>query len=241
MNSEYNVSPNWDKPKEPPRKLNKAEKKYRETLKKDSKGVNRDFLQSAGTLTQYLHERLNLATQNKWEYTEANKALLNSLRAYMLGNEYELLKTAYDLTETKGGKSINRLSVDKGILVAGRYGVGKTTILRVVAKALGFKQTTAMRVIEDYNGAGSLRKYELGDWFIDDLGREREHTYAKRGELKLLADLLEQRYFNQRGKTIVSTNLSLSEISDQYGPRLESRLHEMFNIYALGGEDYRKK
>ena len=114
--------------------------------------------------------------------------------------------------------------------------------MRVVAKALGFKQTTCINVISEYNGARSLRKYELGDWYFDDLGREREPQFSKKGELKLLSDLLEQRYFNRRGRTIVTTNLTLEDIGELYGERMRSRCFEMFNLYALGspgGVDYR--
>lgn len=232
------VSDRWNEERVP-RPISDAEKAYKARLKQEP--AEPGHLTNPTALALWMDAELRKA-EPAWTYNEANKALLSSLKWWVLGNQYELTKSAYDLSAVKGGRSLNKLNTQKGVLIYGKYGVGKTTIMRVVAKALGFKQTTCINVIADYNGARSLRKYELGDWYFDDLGREREPQFSKKGELKLLSDLLEQRYFNRRGRTIVSTNLTLEDIGELYGERMRSRCFEMFNLYALGspgGVDYR--
>ena len=231
------VSDRWER-KEPPRKITDAEKEYRKKLKEARKPQKKPQLnveQVKRLLVQHIQEHCP-----EFKYVPANQKLLHSL-SYYAARDHRYCQTNYDLGSEGGGKSISKLKLNKGILLMGRYGVGKTTILRSVAKVIGAKQTTAMAISDTYNDVNSLKRYELGDWYIDDLGREREPRFAKKGDPKIMSDLLEKRYFNGRGITLVSTNLSIEDIAELYGPRVESRLWEMFNIYALGGVDYRKE
>ena len=235
-NGEFDVSPNWDRHKTPPRKISDAEKEYRKTLKEKPTEPSRLSVTEA---------KKRLAAEIKrdcphYEFNRQNKSLLNSL-AYYIAQDHRYPHTDYDLTKEALGKSVNRLRLDRGVLIFGRYGVGKSTICRAMSRIIKAKQSTAMKVVDDYNDRGQLRKYETGNWYFDDFGREREPQYARKGDPKIMSDLLETRYFLKRGVTIITTNLSIEEIQEQYGNRVESRLWEQFNMYALGGLDYRKQ
>lgn len=171
-----------------------------------------------------------------WDMTDDHKILLKSLAWYIVGSERDYLQTTFR------GRDIwtdSRLSIRKGILFVGPVGTGKTTIMRQVCRMLGAKFTTARKILEHKDDAGNFRKYETGEWCIDDLGAERESVYAKSGQTKELSGLLEQRHSNNQGRTFISTNMDRDELGEMYGERVKSRLPEMFNIYHIGGVDRR--
>lgn len=226
----YRVSPNWDR-KDPPREQSQKELAY---------WAGRKEYPTCDLLTHPKHLRLHVdrvlnQKVEGWTYTEQNKALLNSLAWFTLGNQYELTKSQYKI-EGKGA-SFGNLKVEKGVLIFGGYGTGKTTIARVFAKVWGFKQASCINVIQEHP---NWKKYEMGEWYFDDLGAEMEPMYAKRSNLKAISALLEQRYYNGQ-RTMITTNLTPKEIGEQYGERMEDRIHEMFNIYSLLGESHRRK
>lgn len=224
------VSPNWDRKKTPPREINEAEEAYRKRLK-ETPVDNRP--QTRNEMARYVGAKLKDSCP-EWEYNPQNTALLQSLTWWALGNSYELAKSAYS---TGQGASLNTLDANKGVLICGGYGTGKTTIARVFARLMKYKQTTCIKVIQEHP---NWRKYEIGEWYFDDLGAEMEPTYAKRSNLKAISALLEQRYYNG-SKTIITTNLTPDEIGEQYGERMQDRIYEQFNIYSLLGGSHRRK
>lgn len=181
-------------------------------------------------------ERMLEDAEPDWDTTDDHKILLKSLSYYILGSEKDYIQTTFR------GRDIytqSRLSVRKGLLFVGSVGTGKTTIMRVVCKMLGAKFTTARKIIEHKEESGTFRKFEVGEWCIDDLGAERESVYAKSGQTKELSGLLEQRHAHNHGRTFISTNMDVDQIGEAYGMRVKSRLPEMFNIYHIGGVDRR--
>jgi len=238
IHSGNTVSDRWDQRKSPPRKISDAEREYRKQLKEVRKPKVKKQI-NVSEAKRMLADHIQRACP-EFKYVPANQKLLNSL-AYYAAQDHNFCQTGYDLSESAEGRSINKLSLKKGILILGRYGVGKTTIMRALARVIGAKQTTAMHIVDAYNDANSLKRFELGSWYFDDVGRERSARFAKKTDAPIMSDLIEKRYFNQSGITLLTTNLSIEEISDVYGPRVESRLWEMFNMYALGGVDYRKE
>lgn len=69
---------------------------------------------------------------------------------------------------------------------------------------------------------------------IDDLGTEVPNTFT----VSAFFDLINTRLLNEKS-TIISTNLTLSEISDIYSERVYSRLVEKYNFYHLFAFDGR--
>lgn len=73
---------------------------------------------------------------------------------------------------------------------------------------------------------------------IDDLGEEAKEAVSYGNVLTPIIDLIEHRY-SRRLFTIVTTNLSPSEIYDKYGARIASRLSEMMLVLNFTHRDHR--
>jgi len=136
----------------------------------------------------------------------------------------------------------NEPSLKKGILLIGNTGSGKTTILDIF-KALkwqGFRKFSTYDVVEDFEKSGEkgIVTYFNGNIFFDDLGTENEAMYYGKRE-NVGTRLIEKRYnsYIRDGlKTHVTTNLSINDLVDKYGFRIEGRIYEMFNIIKLGSK-----
>lgn len=75
---------------------------------------------------------------------------------------------------------------------------------------------------------------------VDDLGTEQRILKRYGNEILPLTDLLLYRY-EQMLPTVITTNLSQSQIAEQYGPRISDRLKEMCEILVFSqGESYRR-
>lgn len=79
------------------------------------------------------------------------------------------------------------------------------------------------------------KKYEFFSFLVlDDVGTERQTEYS----LDIISTLLYCRY-DQTKKTLLTSNLELSELSKLLGERIASRLVDSGPILQLKGEDYR--
>jgi hypothetical protein len=176
-----------------------------------------------------------------FDITEENKPVINTLFYYFTKHP--------NFYKTKIVK--NEPSLDKGILLIGNTGSGKTTILDIF-KALkwqGFRKFSTYDIVEDFEKEGEkgITTYFKGNIFFDDLGAEElAHFYGKRENVG--TRLLEKRYnsYIREGlKTHVTTNCTLPKLVEKYGFRVEGRIYEMFNIIYLGNKansiDYRIK
>ena len=142
-----------------------------------------------------------------------------------------------------------RRSFKKGLLLTGTYGLGKTTIMRAIRECLdpsikfGFNSCVKVVNIFDTEGRDVIRRFSnYKDFYFDDFGAE--DMGSNYGKENVMEKILEERYLSyqkQGVKTHLSTNLSFAEIEAKYGQRVGSRIHEMFNVIAFKGDDYRKK
>jgi DNA replication protein DnaC len=162
------------------------------------------------------------------------------------------------MAEEAGMKNI---SLSKGILLAGNFGVGKTWLMTLFAKNI--RQVYHMhntKQIADYfevDGEEAMRTYvnkvknavNDGARFyqpysgicLDDIGTEDVKTnYGNKKNV--IGDLIEKRYAAQNCGVFLhgTTNLSGQELKDFYGGRVTSRMREIFNFIELPGEDRRK-
>lgn len=143
---------------------------------------------------------------------------------------------------------------DKGLILMGATGVGKTVYLKSLSLFMGYAQQFKFKI---YTGFEMERIYQAEgeDLFslesaikskmfaIDDIGEE--HSTIKRygTEINVGVDALTQRhqlYTNKGYLTFATTNLNAEMIGKKYGKRIESRVHEMFNFIGVKGEDLRK-
>jgi DNA replication protein DnaC len=148
-------------------------------------------------------------------------------------------------------------SLEKGIMLYGGVGVGKTHLLNLFRNNQKYSyQVVSCQDVEgiyakngpDANqqtGEQGLRRYfglvslqatnqygqnTLGFMF-DDLGQEIQNTKYYGTERNVMQEVLSQRYKNKLfTSTHVTTNLTAEEIKTAYGARVSDRMREMFNI-----------
>lgn len=162
-----------------------------------------------------------------------------------------------DLAKKMG---IKNPSLEKGILLAGNPGVGKTYLMNVFsqnprqnfivrnAKLISDKyEKDGVEMIEEYYkakrdetiGAGFVQN--LAGLCIDDCGTEDPKCYMG-NKRNVIGDIIECRYASQSMGQLfhMTTNLTAAQISEYYGPRIASRLRETINVIELGGPDRRQ-
>ncbi|WP_233898147.1 P-loop NTPase family protein [Tenacibaculum piscium] len=179
----------------------------------------------------------------KFVINAENKKIVATIFRYFAGsehfNEFGLIKNNPDL--------------NKGLLISGNIGVGKTLLMEIfqktgiqIYKKYGIKRTLFTRGISCGNFVSdfmnstkistdfNLKSYEKGTLFIDDLGVE---TLAF-NQYELLEKVLFERYRNE-AKSFITTNLTMLEILERYGVRVADRLPEMCNIINWRGTSFR--
>jgi DNA replication protein DnaC len=139
------------------------------------------------------------------------------------------------------------------LLLLGNTGVGKTFLANCIAKELldrGFTviYLTAFRlfdILEKYKfGKEEESSYLASNQFdyildcdlliIDDLGTEMNNTFTN-SQLYLI---INERLLRQKS-TVISTNLSLTNINTNYGERIFSRIISNYSAHRIIGEDIR--
>lgn len=195
----------------------------------------------------FLHA-FNYYSGGKYVIDSQNKELTELVFKYFL-NDDDFLKS--DLIKSEP-------SLDKGLLIFGDYGTGKTFLFETIHKIgrelitkkgyknLWFNAIAAGSFNELYmnevtkkqkNQATTfdLKTYYKGQLYIDDLG----HETTAFNRFEVFEQVLFERYRN-RSRTFVTTNLKPSEIGNRYGARIGDRLPEMFNIISFKGDSRRK-
>jgi DNA replication protein DnaC len=143
---------------------------------------------------------------------------------------------------------------DKGLILMGATGVGKTVYLKSLSLFMGYAQKFKFKIYTGFEmeriyqseseGLFSLESAMKSSMFaIDDIGEE--HSIIKRygTEINVGVDALTQRhqlYTNKGYLTFATTNLNAEMIGKKYGKRIESRIYEMFNFIGVKGQDLRK-
>lgn len=163
-------------------------------------------------------------------------------------------------------KEFSKPSFDKGLLIIGNFGNGKTSTMKAfesVFRAIkggkgvefsGYSTKQVVRMFENCKGdkADILRqefdqKMLCGIRYFDDLKSER--IASNFGKVNVFEEIIEERY-NLKSKTYVTCNFhkdfpndlgaALDEFEDKYGGRVYDRLFEMFNIIEFEGKSFRE-
>lgn len=142
------------------------------------------------------------------------------------------------------------LSLNKGLMLYGAIGCGKTEMMRVFSKNTfrPFVVNPVRKITDAYadkkGGIQALNEYSsllevyphtnLGISFcgrcFDDLGTE-ENRKNFGNEINVMQDVLYKIYDERLGGNFhLTTNLTTKEISEYYGERIRSRMREMFNV-----------
>lgn len=153
--------------------------------------------------------------------------------------------------------------LQKGLWICGNFGSGKTQLMRAF-KELNQKMgiTVGFQTCGDMNKR-YMQKDEMTQerqgmigihTFIspvdkiarifDDLGEEEPYVVDFGNRFSIMAHILNERYKHNK-TTHITTNLTMKQVLERYGGRIESRIAETFNIIKLGSKatspDYRKQ
>ncbi len=197
----------------------------------------------------------------------------NGKRGLVLDEETEKcveLICQYICREHRFEDSEHLFSFNKGILLMGNFGSGKTQIMRsyriTVNTIHGNSQKVGITSCESLNkaflkkdeytnqreGFAALEKYcslpfTGKELIFDDLGSEETTIMDYGNKICVMAHVLSERYnlHNKGMITHLTTNENSKDIESKYGGRITSRIFEMFNVIKLGAKidsvDYRKR
>ena len=141
------------------------------------------------------------------------------------------------------------LNPNKGILLTGPIGAGKSTLISLMRFYEPANVRFSIKACRDVSfefiqqgyetihkySRNSFRNHEPQTWCFDDLGTENNLKYFG-NECNVMAEILLSRYdlfISRKLITHLTTNLSASEIEEQYGNRVRSRLREMMNLISF--------
>ncbi len=143
----------------------------------------------------------------------------------------------------------------KWLLIIGTVGTGKTTLANAVCDVLNainkatqygmwadvVKKISAINLsqmareestrLQDYKKALRL--------FIDDLGTETDNVKVYGNTISPITETILERYDNTNLTTIITSNLNLEQIKQNYGERIADRLQEMCNKIVITTKSFR--
>lgn len=177
--------------------------------------------------------------RNKFEIDQSNLGIIENLYKYVI----------YD--------SDCAWNLDKGILLIGSYGTGKSILLKAYVNILQrfadsdlgqsmktkvFKFDSAQNIfneILEYSGGKLPLRLINSGLCIDELGRETKKAINYGTETTPVIDLLLERY-SKGLPTFGTSNFSLQGLTDEYGQVIGDRLRSMFNFVEMIGKSRRK-
>ncbi|MDI1318102.1 hypothetical protein [Flavobacterium sp.] len=149
-------------------------------------------------------------------------------------------------------------SLDKGLLIVGGFGVGKTTIFRTIVSlikklSLNFdgcpvRMHNTADIVEEFESSlnnfksETITKYSKSFRIFDDVKNER--VASNFGKVDLFKEILYQRCESKNFRTLILCNYdsdypndmsSAIESFDRYGDRNYDRLFEAFNFIEFKG------
>jgi energy-coupling factor transporter ATP-binding protein EcfA2 len=142
-----------------------------------------------------------------------------------------------------------QIKLDKGILLSGPIGCGKTSIMQLLKPFSNhytdYKIKTCREISFEFakHGYEALNPYthksnnqiRLPGFCFDDLGAEQQIKHFG-NDCNVMAEILITRYehyIENKSITHITTNLSATEIEKLYGNRLRSRMRNMFNVISF--------
>lgn len=201
---------------------------------------------------------INYKELNGKDFIE-NEDTISNIKAVML---YFLKDEEFFKCENLS--KISNPDFNKGLLILGNFGNGKTSTLKTIEKTLknikgyNFRTFNANEVVKmfesisidnytiDLSRKDFDRKMYTGDICFDDVLTEREAYNF--GKFNLFKEILEMRC-PPKYKTYLTINFdsnypndihkALDQFAVKYGDRVYDRIFEMFNIIVFNGKSFR--
>lgn len=212
-----------------------------------------------------LHLTDTYTIQNNTKHYQFNKCLtfIEQQGKIRYGQSFKIYKedkpTIYKLLiyAIKDKENASKLGLDlnKGILLSGKIGCGKTSLMHLVKPFMkhDYKIKTCREISFEFakNGYEALQPYtqkssqqqRLTGYCFDDLGAEQQIKHFG-NDSNVMAEILITRYehfIQNKAITHITTNLSASEIENFYGNRLRSRMRSMFNLVTFNSNSNDKR
>ena len=144
---------------------------------------------------------------------------------------------------------VGRYDKHNSIILSGSVGIGKTHLAAAVANYLIDSKNVVVcfgsivelldKVRGEMQMGRDLTKYNMKRsplLVIDDLGKEKPSEWTN----QTLYEVINSRYESQ-SPMIITTNLSIRELSARYDNSVVSRLTEMSRVINMTGDDRRKE
>lgn len=247
-----------------------AEKKIADYEKYTNRGSNTKKNQEYFERLSNLNSTEKKVTLNKQELWNAFKLYFElDVKKPLIQSEdfLENLKPLFyyftgNLDSFKRCSRVSDVSIpglDKGLLIIGDFGNGKSTIMNVLERCMigtskYFKGYSANDVVLQFEGCESpsereflIKRMSKGTLYFDDIKSERmANNY---GKTEIFREIFENRY-NNKAKTFVTCNYKkgyegdlgngLVEFGEKYGNRVYDRIFEMYNVIEFKGKSLRK-
>ncbi len=190
----------------------------------DGKSVQYDFPK----ILVYLNAKGKLLFGEKFKIYKKDKEILLKLCSYFIKDKENCRKFGID--------------VDKGILLSGPVGCGKTSLMKLLHFLVPHQRKYVVmpcrNIVFAFNHLGykTIEDYGESSFFcFDDMGVEpMGRHYGK--DCNVIGEILLSRYdlfLETNLKTHATTNLNAEELEDRYGNRVRSRMRELFNLIAF--------
>ena len=189
----------------------------------DGKNVVYDFPK----ILVYLDAKGKLLFGDKFKIYKEDKDILLKLCSYFIKDK--------ENCKTYG------IDVDKGILLSGPVGCGKTSLMKLLRHLVPLQRPYEVipcrNVTFSFNHLGFKTVEEFGNtkfFCFDDLGIEPPGRFYGK-DLNVMGEVLLSRYelyqqTKHKIKTHATTNLNAEELEERYGNRVRSRMRELFNL-----------
>lgn len=179
----------------------------------------------------------------KFKIHEEDHEIIFKLITYFVGDKMNAEKLGLDL--------------QKGILLTGPIGCGKTSLMNLMRFVPPPERNHIIKSCRDVSFEFIQEGYEViwrysrmsfnnshpKIYCFDDLGTEQSLKYYG-NECNVLGEILLSRYeyfISHDMITHITTNLSAIEIETFYGNRVRSRLREMMNLLSYGSNSHDKR
>jgi DNA replication protein DnaC len=186
-------------------------------------------------------------------YLNAKGRLLFGRQFKIYNEDIDIIrKLCYYFIKDKENCKKETIDLDKGILLSGPVGCGKTTLMKllrhIVPMQRSYEIIPCRNVTFSFNHLGFKTIQEYGNtkfFCFDDLGIEPAGRFYGK-DLNVMGEVLLSRYelylqTNYKIKTHVTTNLNAAELEECYGNRVRSRMQELFNLIAFNEKSADKR